>query len=190
MRLLKERMDVSRSENGYIIKSARNYDTDAEWWLLVENTSDLFEIVRRKWGPRKTDIAQELFNRGIPFRTLSSKCSLLPNEYLAPEATICPVGYEHTLNDYHVYEARRDAFLRTRRGRAALMKGGIIWRLAIEVLGWEHIVYGPGDRTDFAFSTTCDDVVLVDDELSDAELDLICGVDLVPTGKTTRLCRE
>lgn len=181
--LLVDRMDVTRTTEGYLISRVDTSRRDAKWRLLVTNAADLFEITRRRWGPGKIGIANELFKRGIPFRTMSSSCVVRATSYrpLLPIAHIH--GYHHTTADYLLYETQRDDFLRSRRGRAAVMKGGIVWRLAVEVLGIEAVLLGPATEIDVGFNIDVDGVTLVDDELTENEMDFICGTAYVRAGE-------
>jgi hypothetical protein len=86
--------------------------------------------------------------------------------------------------DYAAYEVARDRFLLSPHGRAALLKGGIVWRLAMEFLSPGIVLAGPSDIASasgyimhlLGIGDFCDD------DLSEDELDLICGVYRVYTG--------
>jgi hypothetical protein len=82
--------------------------------------------------------------------------------------------------DYTYYEDTRANFLFLPRGRAALLQGGIVWRLAIEVLGdraEDVVINGPSDDVLKFGSQMCyGENEYWDDGLDDAEMDLICGV--------------
>jgi hypothetical protein len=88
------------------------------------------------------------------------------------------------------YEERLKAFLHGRpHARAALLKGGLIWRLAKEVLGDsmdEYALAGPSQSVvEFgdSFSVEAGRQELTDDTLSEQELDFICGLYKVYTGR-------
>jgi hypothetical protein len=87
--------------------------------------------------------------------------------------------------EYNYYEALRDRFLRSARGRAAFLMGGIVWRLAFETLGTgaeQRVLSGPSGEI---LDTTLwiGEQEWCDDALTEAELDLICGVYKIGTGK-------
>ena len=82
-----------------------------------------------------------------------------------------------------MYEERRNSLLRQPRGRAALMKGGIVWRLALEVLDEEAVSLVRGYPEECRFSVNIGDSCFVDDELTESELDVIVGVNHVATSK-------
>ncbi|KAF8236188.1 hypothetical protein L208DRAFT_1109948, partial [Tricholoma matsutake] len=54
-----------------------------------------------------------------------------------------PTGYTPHLADYAVYRASLGSFLHWPHARAALLKGGIIWRLAREFLDNKAVLMGP-----------------------------------------------
>jgi hypothetical protein len=86
------------------------------------------------------------------------------------------------------YEARREQFFKKRHGRAALLAGGIIRRLALEELGIEPALSGPTDSPYYSYIITTDSgQTFVDDALSVAEMDLICGVYYVYSDDGTKL---
>ncbi|KAF8230126.1 hypothetical protein L208DRAFT_1204926, partial [Tricholoma matsutake] len=54
-----------------------------------------------------------------------------------------PTRYMPHLANYAVYQASLGSFLRRPHAWAALLKGGIIWRLAREFLDNEAVLMGP-----------------------------------------------
>jgi len=60
--------------------------------------------------------------------------------------------------------------------RAALLAGGIIWRLALEELGIDPALWGPSEATKYAFEILSEFGDFVDDGLTVEEMDFICGV--------------
>ncbi|TDL14815.1 hypothetical protein BD410DRAFT_693857, partial [Rickenella mellea] len=97
-------------------------------------------------------------------------------------------GWKAQQEDYKSYAVLRDEFLRKPRGRAALLKGGIVWRLAIETLGSTAALSGPSQEV-----FTCGHQIILangdawwDDDLTSEELDLICGKYRISTGITSQ----
>ena len=82
--------------------------------------------------------------------------------------------------DYTYYEETCANFLSLPRGRAALLRGGIVWRLAIEVLGdraEDVVLNGPSDDVLKFGSNICyNGNEFWDDGLNEAEMDLVRGV--------------
>ncbi len=92
------------------------------------------------------------------------------------------------MEDFNAYVHRRDSLLRTPRGRVALLKGGIVWRLAVEVIGVDECLDGPSvetlvHRRGLVYPTDDPSFDLCDDDLSTVELDIICGVYICFTGE-------
>ncbi|KAE9402071.1 hypothetical protein BT96DRAFT_782134, partial [Gymnopus androsaceus JB14] len=96
-----------------------------------------------------------------------------------------PKGYQFSIVDYHSYRATLEDFLRSPRGRAAILKGGLVARLAEDFITFESVGLGPSDDVlQFGHcQKSCQDPSLGywDDELTVEELDLICGVYRVDT---------
>ena len=128
---------------------------------------------------------------GIPFRTLfrSTEVAALLQQGLAstdirPEQLfpLRPRAHVYTGADYNAYEEARDSLLRSdcRIGRAALLSGGILWRLAIESLAPDLVLENPGElaRAKGIGFTYWDHTggAYVDDGLTDDEIRLIIGM--------------
>lgn len=98
-----------------------------------------------------------------------------------------PKGYQATLIDYQSYRATLEDFLHLPRGRAAMRKGGIVGRLAKDFLTSEDVSSCPSDNVlqsgHWQKSDADPYLGYWDDELSVEELDMICGVYRVDTGK-------
>ncbi|KAJ7708382.1 hypothetical protein B0H17DRAFT_917418 [Mycena rosella] len=180
--------DVLNGQMHYIISIEH-----PEYWrdlsILVKSATTALEIVRQGWGPSLRDVMEQLVARGIPFMTGRR------SDYIFQISSIRPrysglgyraCGYKPDLIDYNTYVALRRAFLRSPRGRAALLYGGIVGRLARSEVDLDEIFRGPSDdafingiclwdcRSSFAYWDDC---------LSDQELDLICGVYHIATGQ-------
>ena len=133
---------------------------------------------------------REFLLRGIPFNTYVPLASNAPT----PRQTIFHLhpprkaGYKANFCDYREYETQLKIFLQQPRARAALLKGGIVWRLAKQIMN-DHLnndtLLGPSE--DFVLGgylhLDANGPQLRDDHLSDTELDFICGVYPVYTGE-------
>ena len=162
------------------------------WALVVADPATALQCARSEWGPEKFDIARELLGRGIRFNTMEP-LNVNPRN-LRKRLRRCPglgyrqVGYKPDLLDYKSYEELRDRFLRQPFGRAALLEGGIVWRLSLEALGIAPALDGPAtDAIAYGIHTAAVDssgrtFTLYDDALSEEETDLICGVYKIYTG--------
>ncbi|KDQ30234.1 hypothetical protein PLEOSDRAFT_1081782 [Pleurotus ostreatus PC15] len=149
------------------------------WHIVVEHAA-IALFCARFFPCHEVDeyaIVRYFADHGISFKTPM----LRPVESIVPPRS--NIGYNYreddykpTHTDYAQYEARRDAFLLTPRGRAAIMAGGIVWRLARDVVDIGDVLAGPTDHAMIWTRTvSSDDYAYVDDTLSDYELDLICG---------------
>ncbi|KAI0673658.1 hypothetical protein C8Q78DRAFT_969006 [Trametes maxima] len=89
-------------------------------------------------------------------------------------------GFRPTEWDYRVYEERAYEILVSPHGRAAILHGGLIWRLALEILGsdtLERAVQGPSEGV-FQYAQAVKPrhgPTYYDDALTPEEIDIICG---------------
>ncbi|KAF8220650.1 hypothetical protein L208DRAFT_1114604, partial [Tricholoma matsutake] len=95
----------------------------------------------------------------------------------------CLSGYVPSKRDYETYESIQNRFLSSPPARAAVLKGGIIWRLAKEAILESAVLSRPSTEvysTGAMFQSNWG--IFLDDGLSDDELDFISGVYKVFTG--------
>jgi len=152
--------------------------------LAVPSAATALECYRRDFTSTPFAV-QRLLDRGIPFRTLMVRTRR--KWYSPPRPLVLPhrnLAYQFGPTDFIVYEALRDRFFQYPHARAALLEGGIVWRLAKECLDVQLAVNGPSD-----FANDFGDVVrlpdgteLVDDSFAIDARDLICGTYIVYTG--------
>lgn len=147
------------------------------------------------------EAVKHLLDVGLPFHTLrlaataESRCSFdlaLPG-YKIPSYR--RAGFKPTALDYQVFELRVMELLHRPHIRAALTRGGIIWRVAMSVLGYDDslaheikdsVLAGPSDNVaaHAALVQTNNELYYVDDVLSEEEEDVFSGVFMLYTGKT------
>ena len=130
-----------------------------------------------------------MVQKGISFRTVYSPApidvSSLPPSPFRDCLGWRPCGFKSTTYDYRQYVAQAYEVLRQPRGRAALLKGGIIWRLALEILGSgaaERAVSGPSEDI-YSFGQEFlpeQGNPFYDDYLMPNEIDIVCGVYKLP----------
>ena len=163
------------------------YDAPAEancWWELLVNAVTAVELYWQRTIMCALHAVEFLVDRGIPFRTIFIPDQREGLHLCPPVQTVLGwrlPDFAPTSWDYREYERRVYALISQPRGRAALLRGGIVWRLAIEVLG--------GDWREFAKAGPSEDFIYYgqvfvpprgdhyyDDGLSSDELDVICGV--------------
>ncbi|KAJ6622849.1 hypothetical protein B0H10DRAFT_1787511, partial [Mycena sp. CBHHK59/15] len=168
--------------------------------LLVNNAVTTLEIIRQGWGPSLPDIAEHLLARGIAFRlcyrdkqtttALPSDSQVRKPHNLHSGLGYRPKSYKPDVLDLQTYLVIRDQFLSSPRGRAALLYGGIVGRIAREVVSNDEVMKGPTDDAPIAGICLCSSTSTAaywDDHLTDDEIDLICGVYHVATGLSISL---
>ena len=158
--------------------------------IVVNRAATAVEILRRLWdGDSFTILARELLNKCIPFHTCMRgpfRARTLPQKPQQPPASLGrrEKDYKPDEIDYKMYVQLRDAFLESPRGRAALLAGGIIARIAQDVVPYRKVYDGPlEDIYDNGIYFSAGQTGYYDDILSEAEISLICGTYLVKTGK-------
>ncbi|KAJ2911590.1 hypothetical protein MD484_g8825, partial [Candolleomyces efflorescens] len=162
----------------YII-GIRTKPLQEQWFVVVlYSATSVLQIIRFGWTGI-LEIVRESARRGIKFRTA---------KYLAPgeadpripkvERVGLGVRYEDSnwAEEYREYERIRDDFLRGPRGKIALMMGGVIGRLARDVVNVKDVTRPPlspsrqqGDLVAIASER------LFGDALTDVEIDILVG---------------
>ncbi|KAJ3551224.1 hypothetical protein NM688_g4826 [Phlebia brevispora] len=164
---------------------------DVRWQVVAHTAVDILHLLRDIINTHidthisRVLLARALCSNGIPFHTVLPMSSASTMSPPPVNLDICPFNYNSTVEEYYVYEARRNSILQGPRGRAALLKGGIIWRLAMETLNPDFVLSGPGGDRAHEFIINQASSYMVDDDLSVDELDIISGVYKVlnhPTG--------
>lgn len=181
---------VERVANGSrvfyrIVPRCSRANEDPVWDLLVSDSITAVECIRRSHAQLgKVELVNFFLQTGRPF---STRMPIHP----APPPPLTPrlgkystsglgerhVNYKPDVIDYKGYERDRTTFLLSDRARAALLEGGIVWRLAIEHLKFDDVMGGPVDLDSGLYERFDGEPVGGwDDKLTNDELDLICGV--------------
>ncbi|KAF7333829.1 hypothetical protein MVEN_02339800 [Mycena venus] len=190
---------VDKSVAVYYVLCDHNSGLGSESLLLLQ-AADVLEIIRQGWGPCVKDVAKQLLLRGIPFRiaVMESVNLMRQREAVVPGRRRPAVNvnsglgyraenYQPTIHDYHAYLTQLNSqLLHTRRGRVAPPYGGVIGRIARSEVSDEHVLRGPSD--DVYDTGVClwdgrSDHAYWHESLTEHEMDLICGVYYVATGK-------
>lgn len=99
-----------------------------------------------------------------------------------------PCGYSLGLSDYKAYSIQRDELLRGPVGRAALLHGGVVWRLAWGVVNMQEAIQGPDVEDQSTWShmqtTEFDQTRYARTRLSPEDIYIICGTYRTPTCKS------
>lgn len=184
----------------YLVKPLTRSIPDATKWLLAtKDAPTALQCLRCGWGPTLEHVVRHFVEGGFPFNTLHP----VPSQNLGTLRYTPPIslgyrdpGYRPSPVDYAIYEQLRDASLTPSVARAALKRGGILWRLARErytnVEEASEIVLETPDPAEslaaqrFVTQSSCS----FDDHLtSEAEL-LICGVYRVRIGMLFQFVRR
>jgi hypothetical protein len=163
-----------------------------QWYLLglfdYSSIMQLFRMNDYSHIPILQSI-RHLLAWGIPFVTLKPYKNPPDPTRMAPCKVRSlghrPSRYKFTDRDYNEYEVRREELLSGSIGRVALTRGGIIGRLAKDVIdGSKLVTRGPGHIHDNSVVVTeLDGFYLCEELLTQQQQDIICGVYEVDTGK-------
>jgi len=163
----------------YVISSTTT--VQAHWVICLHDPTTVLQIYRNRWTALDT-IVRELISRGIPFNTglPDPTPNRVEGRYRSKGLGLRPPLYQPRSDDYSAYVAARNDIFRSHLGRAALLKGGLIARLARDIVDVSDVLSGPDPSTSLQVGAT-GQVKLVDDNLSDYMLDVISGVYYVET---------
>ncbi|KAG6849548.1 hypothetical protein H0H93_007563 [Arthromyces matolae] len=159
------------------------------WEVKLTSAPAVVGILRRQEHLDYIGLVTMLLDMGIPFQTcITGPPNVLPRPVRPRYSGLGyrPPNYRPDAQDYAAYLSHRDNLLRGPRGRAALLHGGIISRLAKEVVQYQHVLDGP---TNEVFETGAmlrgtTGVGYWDDALTEHEIYIICGVYKVDTDST------
>lgn len=166
----------------YFVESRR--EIVQGWKLVVHSELDAAHIIRASpvycKNSSRYEAAAFCVARGITFRTLAPRRANSEVPRPLPQSSM-GLGRRHNRfgfspKDYRLYERTRDALLAGPQGRAALLAGGLTWRLAIDALGLEYALQGPSHTKMSQVVATVNGIEYVDDVLTQEELDIIAGV--------------
>ena len=171
----------------YLIRPVNlNASRDSPWVLAVDAMTAL-KCVRRHLGPHTTDIANFLLTRGIPFSTLQRMPSIpglrTPPRPMSTLLGTQPMDHKFGLADFLAYQSLCESVVKSKPfGHAALCMGGIVARLAREIIPNTATLLGPsqaaleGSQKIMSFG----DEFFCYNKLPAASTNLICGVYKIP----------
>jgi len=162
-----------------------------DWAIALTSAADAaraFRLLSTDDHHSTISLSMQLVNVGITFHTLR-RLSIPPTVSLSSPPTLIPVrvrDHVFTVDDHSAYVERRAHILSSPRGRAALLRGGLVWRLALEHLGLESVSFGPSSAAvqhglGHVFKAP-DGQIYIDDDLTQNELEVICGLYRCHTG--------
>jgi hypothetical protein len=164
----------------------------APWKLAVKSASDALMICRLSPDFNEYNIVDFLLTNGIAFHTLQPSRTVVRTPNIS-RPSLTPLtrseGYKFGSNDYLAFREHCHAVLNHPRGRAALMHGHFMWRIAFHSVMWEAVYSGPSgwstDPDEMLTVRDSDGVEFIDDKLSTAEQEVLCGTYHCLTGKFT-----
>lgn len=186
-------LDVDRlTANLYIF--ARPASMACRWKLGVTSAAAALYILRILLSnPMHTilSVARFLISRGVSFHTflnlrdldLGAPCLSAP---FAPTA-VRFIGFKFTVADFDAAMVQCRQILNQPQGRAALLMGGILWRIAKQYLSLDGALIGPSmevtvHRSGHLIVDEKSQHQLWDDALTENELRVICGSYKLLTG--------
>nr|VWO96357.1 Protein kinase domain-containing protein [Ganoderma boninense] len=199
-----ERQDDCDDTLHWVLVKFKRDPEDQPWSLLTSPMGALLLIRRLSEQDTSYDALYTLLCAGIPVRTgkwfpqSPAQVSLSKPPFFRRRlgAPWRKKGERPTVQDYDAYCQRVLELSHSPHARAAWLKGGIVWRIMVEVTGkhpqadlsvthLEELQKGPSGLTDHYQAVTLNSQQqgYYDDALSRAELDLIAGVVRVYTGR-------
>lgn len=163
-------------------------EATVEWHICVTDVNLAMFILRLDDELSDYDIARTLLNQGSTFWTVLEFASFDISKSPPGISRIRLSSYQFSAEDYSSYRYDCAEILRNPRiARQALMRGGILWRLAMEHASFQDVLAGP--TTVATIQRHCKSIsgavnrIYVDDVLTEHEVEMICGVYYVYTGK-------
>jgi hypothetical protein len=152
-----------------------------QWFLLsIRDSVSVVQLFRERCTGI-LNMTRRLLELGIPFSTPFFS----PHEIKKPIQSIVTAswiwersdGYKFTLDDFEEYEnKKKGALSHPETARAALMYGGIVWRLALVFADTRSVTNGPRKiGRHHLISLPWQDGFLCDQQLTEIEADAICG---------------
>jgi len=162
--------------------------TSSPFSICLDDSMAVLQVIHTKFGANPLDLALQLALRGIPFSTqiISSKTPTPIPPKVPQGLGFLPFQYRPCPSDYSSYLDCRNCLLRRNYARAALMKGGIIARLARDSVGSHmNMLVGSGPSEDvhkYGMAIRIGTDYLWDNELDPNDEQIICGVYKISTG--------
>ena len=181
------------SEDLFVFHSPRSMA--CEWILGVHSAAVVLYICRyileNPQAHTFITIAHRLLERHIQFRTLLAlPCSPRQKTIESPykPSSYRETTHRFTVADFETAKLRCQAVLSLPQGRAALLQGGIVGRIAKEYLSVDGVLAGPSlevtaHRAGYLGPSGNSQILYCDDELTENEIADICGTYTLYTGK-------
>ena len=181
------------SQDLFVFLSLRS--TACEWVLGVHSPAAALYVCRyllqNCHANSVINVAHRLLERGIPFRTLLPlTCNPQHSTISQPYAptTYRSTAYKFVYADFRAAMLQAQSVLSFPQGRAALLQGGIVGRIAKEFLSVDGVLDGPSievtaHRVGYIGPSGNGGLQFCDDEITEREVAIICGTYKLYTGK-------
>ncbi|KAK7433627.1 hypothetical protein VKT23_020676 [Stygiomarasmius scandens] len=162
-----------------------------QWYLVgLWDSAAVLQLFRMSFVNEMSVLGavRELIQWGIPFLTLKPSANYPTKAHQRPEVGVGlgfrSRGHRFDESELAAYETAKKDLLSTSVGRLALMKGGIIWRLAKDLVPVKSVVKGPPPsvRTSGVSFGKLKGSFLCDEVLEESEEDIIVGLYKVESG--------
>ena len=161
----------------YILRPPPNSSDPSSWFIATTSATAVLMVYRSEWNTM-FEIGQGLLEYGVPFHTVVERKRQDVQKVFRSRATGLgqrPEGFKPERADFAAYESARDDILRSRSGRAIRLLGGIVGRMAAEIVPDCEVLDGPY-LTNVVVVGTHGDQEFVDDAVEQHELDVVSGV--------------
>ena len=190
---------LKKNDNLFFLSPpALREEPSCPWTIALTRAADALFVYRllmeKDFSP--LSLAYVLVNEGIRFCTLQPLLHLSVLSSIRTVRAVIPIcvkDYQFNVSDYHCYIQERARLLSSPRGRAALLEGGIVGRIAKEHLGHDCAALGPSSAVTVhrnGFSLMDAGVTYWDDKLTDDEIHIICGLYYCYTGMRHRISQH
>jgi len=167
----------------YILQPPAGSPDPSPWFVATRSATAVLLVYHSTWTTMH-EIVRGLLELSIPFRTVIERDHQPVRELLSSKTKGLgsrPKCFQLTQEDFSAYETARDDILRSSYGHSIRLLGGIVGRLAAEVVPDHDVLDGP--------SLVRVEVVgrhgpkeFVDDAVGNEQLDIVSRVYLVDAG--------
>ena len=127
-------LKINLHEAGYLVTISDK--PSRPWKLLIKDPLTLIQIERKGWDLQVNTLVLSLVRNGLPFQVLYPSCQRSGTFHKTRGPVIHPEGKYPTRADYLAYLSDVADFFKSHPHAhvAALCAGGILWRIAVDVL--------------------------------------------------------
>ncbi|KAF8422591.1 hypothetical protein L210DRAFT_3509910 [Boletus edulis BED1] len=153
------------------------------WVVLFESSIAVTQCIRERWGPSLEDVISKACQTGfrIHLFLVKFKTDLPLRSYPIPmySRREREGGFVPSHFDFHAYQKTVQSLLEVPRLRCAVLRGGILTRICSPYVDLDDVAaYGPSNdaiRYGSRWKGEDDNVVFIEDYVSEAEIELLCG---------------